>query len=556
MALSDYWKNGRTRQDAAFRFLRSGSNAYNPLRIAGAQQQGCLDSSNCGSGFACVGGYCVQKDTGAGKNSYGDPTGCGDPDDGDDGGGGGGGQCAPGTYDFIGGEVGKCLKTGCGDDGGRLGRGPGACCGKGRCCRFDAYGNVQCFCGNCPEPPDYCNKWCNDYLSATGESGEGCDDDSVCDECSDCLPSIGDGNANRCRNVGGGPCHCPNSSCDGDCEECGDDGICEVKCENCQRCYRTYKECWCGTVEVICCYSSCDESKGYTECREGAKCDDYCPPGAPTDPCDGSCDYITVCDEAPPPCPPKSTCSTVGNIQVGERECNIIKVCDKSKVSEDCGECDCNCDQDCPDCMICNASTGKCEPDPACDDNCNKRKRWLITSTYAPITYSSSYCDCVGVPNQFWNPGGSQDECLLPPPTVNYSIRDGIGGFCNGTGFPADMEIKIEIEEFTTYLSDFSEAVNWCVPGPGSATRTITRYYGLGANACATSNDWGFLFALNSGPGYSGTLWVPPRSNNISTYNASASVQYSDCNGVFSDAPPGAFPAAPPLPYDGPFAPS
>ena len=86
--------NNKKRQDAAWEFI-NGGNVGNRLQIVGASHQGCIDSSDCASGWRCSGGICRQKGAGAGSRSYGDDTGCGTGSSGN-GPGGGGGPCGTG----------------------------------------------------------------------------------------------------------------------------------------------------------------------------------------------------------------------------------------------------------------------------------------------------------------------------------------------------------------------------------------------------------------------------------------------------------------------------
>jgi hypothetical protein len=102
----------------------------------------------------------------------------------------------------------------------------------------------------------------------------------------------------------------------------------------------------------------------------------------PVDPCAGTCSTITVCGDQPDPvCPSKNSCRQSGDITVGSQNCRLFEQCDKSDVPAECGFCDCNCDNDCPDCQVCNSS-GVCVPDPSCDN----------TVAGVPIQCGGSYC--------------------------------------------------------------------------------------------------------------------------------------------------------------------
>jgi hypothetical protein len=189
----DARKEQQARYSAAEDFLRTGN--WNLPRE-------CFDSKQCGSGFACVGGECKKTtDTsavagecaGASSTSTGmSPSGCGSS---------------------SGGSVG-CTTSGCSND---------ADCPGSRCCRYDAYGTVNCFCGDCPIydgnscsrdcqcysgvcrngicGEGYCTIFCDQYYKSTGQRFPGCEG-ATCDECSSCQ---GD---NQCHENTYGPCWC------------------------------------------------------------------------------------------------------------------------------------------------------------------------------------------------------------------------------------------------------------------------------------------------------------------------------------------------------------
>lgn len=361
----------RKRLSQAQSFLATGNLQYNPLPVAGSNITGCYDSSDCASGWACIGGGCVKEESSSADGS-GNTSGCGN-------GGADGslpGQCGAGTTTYLtldkdlskvyqkalanlkpgdvllrtgldGGTVGngliglslngKCLKTGCSGKSTALGTND-ACCGKGRCCRLGSV--VQCFCGECPPPPQRCSKFCTSYLSANGTSAPGCTGENTCDECSFCT-DLGNFAGTACiPKSGSGPCWCGDGigrSCT-TCEKCDEDGTCSSDFANC----------------VPTPLPPIVEDEGTPE----------------ADPCAGVCTTLTVCGSQPdPPCPPKSSCRQSGTITVGSQTCRLFEQCNKSEVPAECGFCDCNCDNDCPSCQLCG-SNGKCYPDPNCP-SCN-----------------------------------------------------------------------------------------------------------------------------------------------------------------------------------------
>lgn len=444
MSSSSYWQSHNTtnRINDALSFIRTGSTRGNNLYVPNVRQ-GCQDSSRCASGWSCVGGYC-QQNVPSGGEGDGDTSGCGG-NGGSDGGSGGGGGCGASTA--SGASSGKCTKTGCGSNDGS------DCCGE-RCCTFSGgSGNlvVSCLCGRCPPPPNSCNQFCDNYLKANGESAEGCSGE--CSECEECEQNtaIGEIATHRCQPKGDGPCWCPQSSCTGECEKCGDDGICRDDCRNCQRCVSIDIDCGCEMITTRCCQAACESESDLDSCRAKAQatCDQRCPPGPEGDPCEGECKTITVCDGNPPPCPPKSTCTSAGSIDAGGQTCDLIKVCDQSEVPDDCEECDCNCANDCPSCEICDEATGGCVPDPQCDEDDDPRwciqnaQRWVGRTPVQP-SLGNPLARCISIqqikegwrvfahPDNYTPPIPCGFECTeVSSPSPQSSTCSGTGGGCS-----------------------------------------------------------------------------------------------------------------------------
>ncbi len=380
--------------------ISSGSGASGNLEKANRE---CNSSSDCASGWRCIGAGCVPPENTPGEvaGDSGNDQGCGGntanqkPEGGfaaistgggggsTGGGGGGGGACGSGTGSGGGsspgvgsgsiylpgppssgvcdapGAGGGPSGVGCGGGSGGSGSsypaissgtsssgggsggggGGGACCGSSRCCKFRSFGTptilTHCSCGICP-PEDRCQKFCADHSAATGSSGAGCQPGSECDECSSCerVGFSGTTDVFQCKTRPGGPCHCPEG----------------VKCAECQRCGSS------GTCESA-----------------GSDCSPPPPPSPPQPPggggggggggeCAESCTTFTVCGESPS-CPPGSR--QTGSISTPDKTCVLCEKC--TPANDDCGPepCDCNCENDCPDCFICNAE-GECEPDPQC----------------------------------------------------------------------------------------------------------------------------------------------------------------------------------------------
>ncbi len=379
-------------------------------------QTACYDSSTCASGWACVGGFCVDntgspaggsalttipspsfqqnypnyqppsstpgipnsggssnvpigarypRSTGSGGGS-GSTSGCGndyyiDPD-----GNTVATPCEPNPADN------GCRKSGCGPDPFNA----SDCCGEERCCRYSANGvgvTVNCNCGPCPDPSNECNSFCSNFRAANGDLFPGCEDSSVCDECSECVSTPGGPPGTSCQPmvVGTAPCQCEESSCNLACDRCDPDGICRVDCDNCVAPFPTLARCSCGYFDTTSYVNACG-----ARWADAVDCSALCAEKIEPDKCAGTCVSVSWCDGQPtPPCPTGSSCTNTGTVSAGGKTCYIRTDCDKSSVPEECKECDCNCEDDCPDCKICDAS-GKCVDDPTCSEG-----TWLFFGT-------------------------------------------------------------------------------------------------------------------------------------------------------------------------------
>ena len=367
-----------------------------------AEYTSCTSSSDCGSGYSCIDGRCMAPGiTGAGSGS-GTTSGSSsvscepDPNPIPPPGGPGGSSCGgstPSGSSFTP-SAGPCSKPGCSKDVSAInGAGGGGyadeCCGE-RCCRFFSSGpggvGVQCFCGPCP-PPQRCQEYCDSYDKAFGSPPEGCNAATYCSECEYCDSF---GPFTECKPyLSGGPCWCGGgNACSNSCEQCKVDGTCEYDCNNCETCLTMYNQlCNCKEggpkyTTIRCCTSSCNQSDLQFEDCKNDGCDSVCPPGGGGgDPCKGDCYNRTCCEQAPPPdcdfppcvqpsscppCPAGSSCKNIGFISAGGETCYVEEVCDKGNVPSSCGDSECNCHLDCPDCQLCGTD-GKCYPDPRCD---------------------------------------------------------------------------------------------------------------------------------------------------------------------------------------------
>lgn len=172
-----------------------------------------------------------------------------------------------------------------------------------------------------PSPPGDatpCNNRCQERTEA-GVAGEECDGVPICKDCEQCNSK------GRCEKFepGTGPCWCENGEDCLGCEKCDkEDGGCVPALEQCQECCTTFVDCPCGeSIQGTCCYPL----------ELGSKTFDF-------------------------------TCINKCRVSLFE-QCRLPEDCDPPGPEP----CDCNCEEDCPECYICNEA-GKCEPseEPEC----------------------------------------------------------------------------------------------------------------------------------------------------------------------------------------------
>ena len=365
----------------------------------------CFDSVQCASGYACIGGKCVL------QSNEGTPvTNCGSTSSYELG--------VPGGCP-SGGDAG-CTSAGCSN-----GSTGGADCPCLRCCRYDAYGNINCQCGSCPEAPFRCDPFADTYYKNVGAFFPGTKD-LTCSECQSCDIFSG-----QCVQRNPAPCWCTpcptGSQCytDGSCRPIPPPGICLNK---------TY--CNQPTGEK-CCQTLNGWTHDPTHCPDGSLLATPCPTvlqcetkkytvsGDPSStsalslPCPadcnctfvskigynytqefGGCQYTEItyeqcCREkakctsktvyAPlegftMPCSPNCRCTYNGYITVGGTTAHLYTECCGDK------QCDCSknpstCDQQCKECEeckngYCQQVSGTCppvaEPPSISNDTCFK----------------------------------------------------------------------------------------------------------------------------------------------------------------------------------------
>ena len=454
--------------------------------VATSNTSSCTDSNQCASGWLCSGGVCVEGGSPAsgstfptqtspsfqssypgyepinGQSSGGTyypnssgasntPVGARYPrGTGSGGGGGGTSGCGDDYYnDPDGNKVptpcepnpadNGCRKSGCGLD--RFNASD--CCGESRCCRYSANGvgvTVSCSCGDCPDPSDECNSFCSNFRAANGQLYPGCNDQSICDECSDCVSTPGGPPGTSCQPkvIGQAPCQCEASSCSLACDRCDPDGVCRVDCDNCVVPFPTYARCSCGDFRTTSYVNACG-----ARWADPVDCSALCEERDEPDKCAGTCTSVSWCEGQPtPPCPAGSSCSSNGSISAGGKTCYIRTDCDKTNVPPECEECDCNCEDDCPDCELCG-DDGECYPDPACESN----KIYLILSFSNPkFKIGNDLCNAPGLFNTY--EGCSCYESLDNPGCT------GGGGITGGKYTQIDAEVKEYKLNFTLERGD------------------------------------------------------------------------------------------------------
>lgn len=388
---------------------------------SGNRVASCQRAEDCGSNHLCIGGTCVSAEAvnqglvssygnSATANTFtstsrpggnsGGSSNCGSGSDND------GLGCGPDNP-----ESGGCSSGGsCGEDQGKGSLNPNElnCCGpdgqkapKYRC----NGGPWQC--EPCAVPEKECNYFCDASYKLFGVSGPGCTNQDGapldCGDCKDC------GLNNTCVNWSGAPCWCKSgdSGCP-KCEKCdanngrcyGGPGICKEVCN-------VKVQCECGDIYTaihsqdrnhpVGCYTQGRRNLYQKMCIDGGG--NHCPQrdpcsADPNNPCEKSCRCThrhTTCDAGRPPCPSGYSCTPLGYIFRGAsqedgscqdtqqdengnwfgggitwfaRECLM-----REEGEGDCNKCDCNCENDCPDCYNCSAE-GKCVRDEDCDDPC------------------------------------------------------------------------------------------------------------------------------------------------------------------------------------------
>lgn len=343
----------------------------------------CTSSSNCGSGFSCIGNECVF--TGANISSPGDctiddpyiPDSCG----------------TSGTQD--------CTKPTCSIDNiGFEGKDIDCCSGDSKYTYNNLTGEMERRCepDDPPGPTVGCNEYATDYYQSTGETFAGSSfgpDGNVCEDCETCNDSVCDLKTNLFEPA---PCWCDNGA------RCVDCQICDYKDRNSP----TFGQCInpdtsasqeafdclnCLRVENPTC--NCDDGsepitlEGYffqvcdvplaTKSSENFKaesiqrlideeCTKKCPTcevEIPAEQCDTQTIYTDVGSTAIlPRCPDGSTCRVSGTIEVegAAQFATLFEICSNNEYPGGClcESLQCNSHAECKECEVCDYEAGAC----------------------------------------------------------------------------------------------------------------------------------------------------------------------------------------------------
>ena len=432
-------------------------------------QRGCVNSNSCAAGYSCISGQCT-------KIWGSDPSNVN--------------SCGEISVEW---PCASAENTGTEDCGNS--NGPGSCqeqiCGTGvdsRCCRQGGEGKVFCFCRKCGDEGQ-CDPFCDAYQKTNGEAGPGCTpangvhagfcNKDICSECQTCTSSIF-GGGKRCREATSGvPCWCEGAQCDaGGCEKCNKDpespgyGDCEYSQEGCADCCTVGNYlCSCGAVIPSLTHCEPHTSGVRQSCFSGLRnkaaeiCEEACatepdpcaPTGSITRCVDGSAPVDPLTNPGGPEgisCPEGKTCEYAGYMEVNGKTCYFYNTWVTENIPPECKECDCNCNNDCKDCEICNAQ-GECVRDPNCCDSAeDQRVLYELTTEYPNASNYSGFSGC----NQFGPVSARSTFCA--------------------TGGDA-YELKATTEVTATYNSRPSDAVRNCAGATGFSFPGSTSSYPL-----------------------------------------------------------------------------
>lgn len=394
----------------------------------------CFSTKNCGAGFACIGGLCVQENLSSTQT-------CQDQKD-----------CLPTTATN---PVTGCTEDDC------------TCCnGAVAVVRVEGDLTVITSCngggggGDEEDEEKECDLYVNNYYEMFGELYPGATEDMICDDCEDCN------GFSKCvpRARGSAPCYCEQSGCRGECAKCNEDGTCGLDCENC---VREYCGLCCGQ-EVCVTEKACGEGRARAEQRLLKDCPNPCI----TD--DDLCvvkragEDKTYCDQALPPCPEGVICTNNGFITVhtaeGDRTCFLRNerggpepalpdVCDLCK-NAGCGEAE-----------TCDPNSGACRPAPGGKWCITNPKRFLGGSTPIQPNLGSGDDKCISMAEieegwtvktlvSSWEPSSNCDSSCTEVTSAGPTPTP-----CSGTGGGCGV---VKIDPSGNTVNMFNNGLNQC----------------------------------------------------------------------------------------------
>ena len=249
-----------------------------PMQHDWSKVASCLSTSDCASGYACVGGGCVFMSANVNSGSWNSP------------GGGYGGPCPPppGNNPCNTGGPGACQSgPTCGDPPGGS---PVDCCGGGINITL-ADGTVRPVCGITSWRDIECDTFCDSIFKNFGVYGLGCSEDAdnqICPPCEEC-----DFFTDKCEPItfGDVPCYCKENPC-GDCYKCETDensaayGECIKSLDFCNFCVELPCQCQCSETTVFGCGPTEADARAAAARQCASICEDR---DSKDEDCDGPC---------------------------------------------------------------------------------------------------------------------------------------------------------------------------------------------------------------------------------------------------------------------------
>jgi len=174
-------------------------------------------------------------------------------------------------------------------------------------------------------------------------------------------------------------------------------------------------------------------------------------------------------------------------MEINGKTCYFYNTWVTDDIPSECKECDCNCNNDCGDCEICNAQ-GECVRDPNCCDSVeDQRVLYEVTTNYPNAANYTGFNGC----NQFGPESTRYTFCGNASDT--YEIRSSTETYATWTSKPDSGVISCAADTGFTGFPESIEAY------PYDASATAFRLYKNGAQCTASncpevaSQDWIFF---------------------------------------------------------------